>query len=202
MKNIIKFYLITLLISVNVYAMKEENIISDIQNKIDIITSTVKENKSDEVKRDMIFSNLKEVIDFEQFYQLSLGKDNIKKFTNDELELFKISFEENLKNFYFDKFKSYNNQKFSFDKELKQGEGNNKKVVKSFILDDKTGQNLSIDYKVYFNKNKNEWLIYDVEVEEISILKTYRAQFNEMINLGTPKDLIAKLNSKNLEANK
>lgn len=200
MKNIIKLSLITLLSISNVYAMKEENIINDIKTKVNIITNTVTANNTDNNKKEIIFNNLKEVIDFELFYKLSLGK-NYDKFNDQDLIKFKTSFEQNLKNFYFDKFKSYNNQKFIFVEELKKGE-NNRLILESSILDEKSGNKYKIDYKVYFNKDKQEWFVYDILVEEVSILKTYIAQFNEILSSGNTNDLIAKLDTKNLEIKK
>lgn len=196
MKKILLSGILSLLLVNNLYAMKEENIIKDIQSNVNNITTLIKSNDSDDIKKEKIFNNLKNVIDFELFYKLSLGK-NFEKFNDDEFNKFKLSFEENLKIFYFNKFKNYNNQTFVFSNELKKAE-NNRLVLDSSILDDK-GNKYSVNYKVYFNKDKQEWFVYDVLVEEISILKTYISQFNEILSSGTQKDLIVKLDSKNLE---
>ncbi len=196
MKKVLLSGILSLVLVNNLYAMKEENIIKDIQSNVNKITTLIKSNDNDENKKEKIFNNLKNVIDFDLFYKLSLGK-NFEKFNEEEYNKFKLSFEENLKIFYFNKFKNYNNQTFVFSNELKKAE-NNRLVLDSSILDDK-GNKYNINYKVYFNKDKQEWFVYDVLVEEISILKTYISQFNEVLSSGTQKDLIAKLDNKNLE---
>lgn len=196
MKKILLSSLLSLMLVNNLYAMKEENIIKDIQNNVNNITTLIKSNDKDDIKKEKIFNNLKNVIDFDLFYKLSLGK-NFENFNDEEFKKFKLSFEENLKIFYFNKFKNYNNQTFVFSNELKKAE-NNRLVLDSSILDDK-GNKYSINYKVYFNKDKQEWFVYDVLVEEVSILKTYISQFNDILSSGTKKDLIVKLDNKNLE---
>ena len=196
MKKILLSSILSLILVNNLYAMKEENIIKDVKKNVNDITSLIKSNENDENKKEKIFNNLKNVIDFDLFYKLSLGK-NFDKFNEDEFKKFKLSFEENLKIFYFNKFKNYNNQTFVFNEELKKSE-NNRLVLDSSILDDK-GNKYNVNYKLYFNKDKQEWFVYDVIVEEISILKTYISQFNEILSSGTQKDLIVKLDSKNLE---
>ncbi len=196
MKKILLSGFLSFILANNLYAMKEENIISDIKSNINNITTLIKSNENDEQKKEKIFNNLKNVIDFEIFYKLSLGK-NFKKFSEEEYNKFKSSFEENLKIFYFSKFKNYNNQTFVFNEELKKTE-NNRLLLESSIVDEK-GNKFSVNYKVYFNKDKQEWFVYDVLVEEISILKTYISQFNEILSSGTQKDLIVKLDNKNLE---
>ena len=56
-------------------------------------------------------------------------------------------------------------------------------------------ENTDIIYKYYRAKNR-EWLIYDVEIAGISILKTYRAQFKEVLDGGDMQELINQLKPK------
>jgi phospholipid transport system substrate-binding protein len=46
-------------------------------------------------------------------------------------------------------------------------------------------------YKLY--ELNNTWKIYDIEVEGVSIIRSYRAQFDEFLQSGTIEDLILKL---------
>ncbi len=45
-------------------------------------------------------------------------------------------------------------------------------------------------------KADNHWKIYDVEIEGVSILLTYRAQFDDILSRGTVEDLFARLAEK------
>jgi phospholipid transport system substrate-binding protein len=43
------------------------------------------------------------------------------------------------------------------------------------------------------DRPKPRWKVYDVEVQGISILLTYRSQFDDMLRKGTVKDLLLQL---------
>ncbi|EAK6758666.1 toluene tolerance protein, partial [Campylobacter upsaliensis] len=43
-------------------------------------------------------------------------------------------------------------------------------------------------------KENDDWLIYDVDVLGVSIIQTYRSQFGDILENGTFKDLLNKLN--------
>ena len=46
-------------------------------------------------------------------------------------------------------------------------------------------------YKFY--ESEHGWRIYDIEIEGISLIVTYRSQFDQVLNEGTVDDLIIKL---------
>jgi phospholipid transport system substrate-binding protein len=50
---------------------------------------------------------------------------------------------------------------------------------------------ISILYKLY--KPKNDWKIYDIEIEGVSIIQTYRSQFSQVLQSGTIDDLLVEL---------
>jgi len=50
---------------------------------------------------------------------------------------------------------------------------------------------VAILYK--FRKVDKRWKIYDVEIQGVSILLTYRSQFDEILRRGTVKDLLSRL---------
>ncbi|MBW1695001.1 MAG: ABC transporter substrate-binding protein, partial [Deltaproteobacteria bacterium] len=50
---------------------------------------------------------------------------------------------------------------------------------------------ISMLYKFY--KSNYGWKIYDVEIQGVSIVSTYRAQFKEVLGNGTIDDLLLKL---------
>ena len=46
-------------------------------------------------------------------------------------------------------------------------------------------------YKMY--ETRQGWKIYDVEIQGVSIISTYRSQFKEILANGTIDDLLLKL---------
>jgi phospholipid transport system substrate-binding protein len=52
--------------------------------------------------------------------------------------------------------------------------------------------NVTILHKLHKAENKR-WKVYDVEIQGISILKTYRSQFDDILSRGTVEDLLSRL---------
>ncbi len=50
---------------------------------------------------------------------------------------------------------------------------------------------ISMTYKLY--KSEQDWKIYDLEIEGISMIVTYRSQFDQILDKGTFDDLLLKL---------
>jgi len=46
-------------------------------------------------------------------------------------------------------------------------------------------------YKFY--KSGSGWKAYDIEINGVSLIKSYQAQFAEVLKNGTPEDLLANL---------
>ena len=66
-------------------------------------------------------------------------------------------------------------------------------VVKVKIMSDTHGE-ISVKYRVW-NK-KDEWMIYDISIEGVSLVNNYRSQFNSILMNSTPSELIKKLEEK------
>jgi phospholipid transport system substrate-binding protein len=44
-----------------------------------------------------------------------------------------------------------------------------------------------------YEKPEQGWKLYDIEVQGVSLVKTYRSQFSEILTKGTIQDLLDKL---------
>ena len=60
----------------------------------------------------------------------------------------------------------------------------------AYILDGSVER--EILYKFYKDK-KGEWFIYDIKIEGVSMVQSYRAEFKSQLHQGTVTDLIEKL---------
>lgn len=58
----------------------------------------------------------------------------------------------------------------------------------------KRGEEFSVDYKLL--RTNGDWRIYDVVVENISLVNNYRSQFNRVISNSSYKNLIDRINQK------
>ena len=105
---------------------------------------------------------------------------------------FVSAFAEFLGNAYIGQIGSYRNEKVLFVQESIE---NHQAQVKTKIVSDK-GEPTSVNYRLH--RIGGEWKIYDVIVEDISIVVNYRAQFNRILAKGSLDDLLVQLRRKDL----
>ena len=58
------------------------------------------------------------------------------------------------------------------------------------------GEPTSVNYRLH--RVGGQWTIYDVVVEDVSIIGNYRSQFNRILTRGSFDDLLNRLKEKNL----
>src|SRR5262250_2465441 len=58
----------------------------------------------------------------------------------------------------------------------------------------KSGTEIPIDYRLL--KKGDKWLVYDVNIEGVSLVSNYRTQFNKIIQTSSYNDLVQKLKTK------
>jgi len=105
---------------------------------------------------------------------------------------FVSAFAEFLGNAYIGQIGSYRNEKVLFVQESIE---NHQAQVKTKIVSDK-GEPTSVNYRLH--RIEGEWKIYDVIVEDISMVVNYRAQFNRILAKGSLDDLLVQLRRKDL----
>jgi phospholipid transport system substrate-binding protein len=126
------------------------------------------------------------VFDFELMGILALGKTNWPKLNTAQREKFLSLFVERLKISYRDKIMMYEDQKAIFDPAVK-----NKDNVRVPMTLTSKDQKTALLYKL--RKADKSWKVYDVEIEGVSILLTYRSQFDDILSRGTIDDLLLQL---------
>jgi len=99
-------------------------------------------------------------------------------------------FAEFLGNSYIGKIGSYKDEKIVFVHESIE---KNLAQVNTKIISSK-GEPTSVNYRLH--RVQEEWKIYDVVVEDISVVANYRSQFNRIIANGSFDDLIQRLKEK------
>jgi phospholipid transport system substrate-binding protein len=52
------------------------------------------------------------------------------------------------------------------------------------------------------SKTKNGWRVYDVVIEGVSLIHTYRSQYNHILKSGEIEDLLTKMREKKIESEK
>ena len=121
---------------------------------------------------------LKEVLyqrfDFTEMAKRSLGSEWRRRSPEEQKEFVKL-FTDLLERAYLDKIESYNGEDFQYLKEL---EDNNYAQVDTKMVDNK-GQEFSCNYRLY--NVGGDWKVYDVVIEDVSLVNNYRSQFNRVL---------------------
>jgi phospholipid transport system substrate-binding protein len=145
---------------------------------------------SDRERRKALHDVLVPRFDFLEMAKRSLGKHwNNVPGRHDE---FVAVFADFLGHAYVGKISSYKDEKIllvgeSMDKELAEVDT---KVVPA------KGDPFSVNYRLH--RVAGEWKVYDVVVEDISLVKNYHSQFNRIITRGSFDDLLKRLREKEL----
>jgi phospholipid transport system substrate-binding protein len=127
--------------------------------------------------------------DFTEMAKRSLGA-NWRRRTPQEQEEFVSLFTELLERAYADIIESYSDAKIVFVNERIDAEYAD---VNSKAITTK-GEEYSINYKAHLVKN--EWRVYDVVAENISLVNNYRSQFNRVISKESYEALVRRLKDK------
>lgn len=125
--------------------------------------------------------------------KLSIGKAHWSEFNAKQRTEFTNLFTELFQRFYIEKLDLFSDEEVVFQPATVVKE---KKVQIPTILLSK-GKKYSILYKM--SNTKNGWKIYDITIEGVSLIHTYRSQYNHILESGKIEDLLAKMREKNKE---
>ena len=145
---------------------------------------------TEEAKADEINTIIAPLFDFALMAKLTLGEKHWPKLNEHQREEFTRLFVDKLKTSYREKISLYNNEVASFKPPVEARKGTI--WIPMELASDESKAELL--YKL--RKADNRWKIYDVEIEGVSVLLTYRAQFDDILSRGTVEDLFARLAEK------
>ncbi len=194
MKKVYCFLLFFLLLSQVVVAddeTKAEKILKSSVGKVFSIMldegMTIDEKKSEVIK---ITDN---AFGFSLMAKLSIGKEYWPEFNAKQRAEFTNLFTEQFQSFYIDKLDLFSDEEVVFKPATVVKK---KKVQVPTILLSK-GKEYSILYKM--SNTKTGWKIYDIAIEGVSLVHTYRSQYNHILKDGKVEDLLAKMRERTEE---
>lgn len=145
-----------------------------------------KEGLSQQARNSEIIEIVTPMFDFKLMAKLSLGKKYWPNLSREHKEKFTALFVERLRRSYLNKLTAYTDEKIIYEPPVTV----KKKVhVPTHLLSQ--GKKISMLYKLY--SSNNSWKIYDVEIQGVSIIRSYRSQFKEILQNGTFDDLLQKM---------
>jgi phospholipid transport system substrate-binding protein len=126
------------------------------------------------------------IFDFPLMAKLSLGKKYWPGLSKEQKGKYTDLFVKRLEASYLEKLSLYTDETVVYKTPVQ----NERKVEipTEVISKDKK---ISMTYKLY--KSEQDWKIYDLEIEGISMIVTYRSQFDQILDKGTFDDLLLKL---------
>ena len=150
-------------------------------------------NKSlkEEAKREKLRVLYNEMFDQEELSRWCLGR-NWNKLSEAQRKEFLPLFQQVLEKTYGDRILSYSDEKILFDREVPISKG--RVEVQTRVITTKSKE-VPFNYRV-FQEKSGTWKVYDVVVENVSLVMNYRSQFNEILAKGTPDDLLEILRKK------
>jgi len=158
-----------------------------LKNNLDRVFEVLqKKELEQQAKNKAVAEIVTPMFDFRLMAKLSLGKKYWPGLSQDQRERFTELFIERLRRSYLDKLTAYTDEKIIYESPVAV----EKKVQVPTQLISK-GNQISMLYKLYVSSNS--WKIYDVEIQGVSIIRSYRSQFNEILQKGTFEDLLQKM---------
>ncbi len=133
-----------------------------------------------------------DIFDFGETAKRSLARHWPPR-TPAEREEFVALFSDLLERSYISKIELYGGEKIGYLSETIEGD---LATVRTKIVT-KEGTDIPIDYRML--KGGDKWLVYDVNIEGVSLIANYRAQFNKIIMTSSYQELVRKMKTKQEE---
>ncbi|MDD5524266.1 MAG: ABC transporter substrate-binding protein [Smithella sp.] len=149
----------------------------------------LKSPASKEIKKEKLRIIYKDMFDEIEFSKRTLAR-NWNKLTLVQRTEFVNLFEQILEKSYADKILDYTNEKVVFYKENMLSD--TQAEIQSKIVT--ASKEIPIFYRMILKDGK--WRVYDVVVENVSLVQNYRTQFNDILAKDTPEQLLETLRKK------
>lgn len=160
-----------------------------LKSKLEAVIAVLQKKELElEAKKKEIVEIVTPIFDFSLMAKLTLGRKYWPGLAKEKQERFTELFVKRLKESYLEKLtrSTYTDEKIIYNSPL---EVKNKIHIPTYLIS--KDNKISMLYKLY--KSHQNWKIYDIEIEGVSIITTYRSQFDQVLSKGTIDDLLKKL---------
>jgi phospholipid transport system substrate-binding protein len=183
--------LISFVLSVPVYAGAPMATVEATVNRVlEVLRDPkLKSPSAKEIKKEKLRIIYQDMFDEIEFSKRTLTR-NWNKFTPAQRTEFVNLFEQVMEKAYIDKILDYSNEKIDFYKETMISE--TQAEIQTKVIT--SSKEIPIFYRMILKDGK--WKVYDVVVENVSLVQNYRTQFNDILTDGTPEKLLEILRKK------
>ena len=144
-------------------------------------------------RRQKLKEALHQRFDFTEMAKRSLGPD-WRRLSPAQQQEFVELFTDLLEQAYLDRIEAYASEKIEY---LKERQDNEFAEVDTKIIDQK-GREFSLDYRLH--NVKGDWKVYDVLVDDVSLVNNYRAQFTRVLAKSSVDELLQRMKEKAFSA--
>ncbi len=150
-----------------------------------------------EGQRAKIETEVRKVFDFTEFSARTAGQ-RWRSLTPDQQKRFSEAFADLLLSTYLGQLKNYNGEQVRYTGERANSGGSRVEQLTEISMKD--GKSIPVAYRM-MAKN-GTWVVYDILVEGVSLVKNYRTQFQDIMTTASPDDLIRRISDKAQELRK
>jgi len=158
----------------------------EIKKVLDVLGDS---NLPTETKKEKLRAFYGQMFDEVEFSRRTLGA-HWRDLNPTQQQEFVRLFRQVLEKAYIDKLLAYKNEKIVFGKEISLA--NNLAQVQTKVIT--SSKEIPIDYRVILKDGS--WKVYDVVVENVSLVQNYRSQFRSILAKKTPEQLLEILRQK------
>lgn len=153
-------------------------------------TESLKGEAKTEARRTELRKVIRKRFGFEEMAKRSLGK-HWRSLSAEERKEFTGIFGRLIENSYIDKIEGYTDEEVVYDDEVSVKRTT---LVKTKLIT-KSGTEIPIHYKL-IDRGKKGYVVYDIAIEGVSLVSTYRKQFATVMRKSSYTDLVAQLKEK------
>jgi len=151
-----------------------------------VFTVLQKKDLSQQTKNSEIVGIVTPMFDFQLMAKLSLGRKYWPDLSKEKRERFTELFVNRLRQSYLNKLTAYTDETVVYDPPLKVDE---KVHIPTYLVS--KGNKIGMLYKFY--QASGQWKVYDIEIQGVSIIRSYQSQFKEILQNSTFEDLLLKM---------
>jgi len=189
LKRLLAVLVTGLVVSFSNPAIAETAALDAVRTSVEAILESLKNEQLDKTaRREQMRAAIKDRFDFRAMSQRTLAT-NWKKASDQEQQQFVELFSRLVENSYVDKIESYTNEKVEYPGAKVQGK---KAVVDTLIIT--ASADIPVNYKLY--QKGDEWLVYDVIIEGVSLINNYRSSYQEIVKKEGMTGLLTKMQDK------
>jgi phospholipid transport system substrate-binding protein len=144
-------------------------------------------------RRDQLRQVISARFDFNEMAKRALGQHWQRRSAEQQRQFVQL-FTDLLERSYADQIESFNGEKIVYGREKE--EQDDAEVDTKIVT--KKGEEFSVNYRLH--PVERDWKVYDVVIENISLVNNYRSQFNRVLANSSFDELLRKLQRKTFDA--